>query len=53
MNVSREQYDAIAIGVGGMGSAAVYRLAERGIDVLGIENFDNREEGVSKVLLDP
>ncbi len=40
MNISREQYDAIVIGVGGMGSAAVFRLAERGLDVLGIERFD-------------
>src|SRR5699024_2981760 len=40
MNVSREQYDAIVVGVGGMGSAAVYRLAECGRDVLGIERFD-------------
>ncbi|HET7325624.1 MAG TPA: N-methyl-L-tryptophan oxidase [Halococcus sp.] len=40
MNVSSEQYDAIVVGVGGMGSATVYRLAERGLDVLGIERFD-------------
>lgn len=33
-------YDAIVIGVGGMGSAAVYRLARRGVDVLGIEQYD-------------
>ena len=44
MNVFREQYDAIVIDVGGMGSAAVYRLAERGLDVLGIERFDIRAE---------
>ena len=29
MNVSREQYDTIVIGVGSMGNTAVYRLAER------------------------
>jgi len=40
MSVSREQYDAIVMGVGGMGSAAVYRLADRGLNVLGIERFD-------------
>ena len=40
MNVSREQYDVIVIGIGGMGSAAVYRLAERGLNVLGIERYD-------------
>ena len=30
-------YDAIVIGVGGMGSAAVYHLAQRGLQVLGVE----------------
>ena len=30
-------YDAIVIGVGGMGSAAVYHLARRGLQVLGVE----------------
>src|SRR4051812_32998917 len=33
-------YDVIVIGVGGMGSAAVYHLARRGLRVLGIERFD-------------
>ncbi|GMV96555.1 MAG: FAD-dependent oxidoreductase [Phycisphaerae bacterium] len=32
-------YDAIVIGVGGMGSAALYHLARRGLRVLGIEQF--------------
>ena len=32
-------YDAIVIGVGGMGSAAVYQLAKRGLRVLGLERF--------------
>lgn len=40
VNTVSDQYDAIVIGVGGMGSATVYRLAERGLDVLGIERFD-------------
>jgi sarcosine oxidase len=35
-----ERYDCIVIGVGGMGSAATYRLAERGFDTLGIERYD-------------
>lgn len=35
-----EHFDAIVIGVGGMGSAAVYELAKRGKKVLGIEQFD-------------
>ena len=34
------EYDAIVIGVGGMGSAAVYHLARRGLRVLGIERYD-------------
>ena len=32
-------YDVIVIGLGGMGSAAAYRLAERGLRVLGLERF--------------
>jgi sarcosine oxidase len=33
------QYDVIVIGLGGMGSAAAYRLAQRGQRVLGIDQF--------------
>jgi len=33
-------YDAIVIGVGGMGSAAAYHLARRDQDVLGLERYD-------------
>ena len=33
-------YDAIVIGVGGMGSAALFHLARSGLKVLGIEQFD-------------
>jgi sarcosine oxidase len=33
-------YDAIVIGVGGMGSAALYHLSLRGAKVLGLEQFD-------------
>ena len=33
-------YDAIVLGVGGMGSAAVYHLAKRGWKVLGLEQYD-------------
>jgi sarcosine oxidase len=33
-------YDAIVVGVGSMGSAALYHLARRGRHVLGIEQFD-------------
>jgi len=32
-------YDTIVIGLGGMGSAAAYRLAQRGLRVLGIDQF--------------
>jgi sarcosine oxidase len=35
-----DRYDTIVIGVGGMGSAAVYHLAGRGQRVLGREQFD-------------
>jgi sarcosine oxidase len=35
-----ERYDAIVVGVGGMGSAAVFHLARRGLRVLGLERFD-------------
>jgi len=32
-------YDAIVLGVGGFGSAACYHLAQRGVRVLGLEQF--------------
>ena len=32
-------YDAIVVGVGGMGSATVYHLARSGCNVLGLERF--------------
>lgn len=32
-------YDAIVLGVGGMGSAALFELAKRGLRVLGLEQF--------------
>ena len=34
-----QHYDSIVIGLGGMGSAALYQLARRGKRVLGIEQF--------------
>jgi len=37
---SINEYDAIVIGVGGMGSAALYHLARRGLRALGIERYD-------------
>lgn len=35
-----KEFDAIVIGVGGMGSAALHHLARRGWKVLGLEQFD-------------
>lgn len=34
-----QTYDAIVIGLGAMGSAAVYHLAKRGLRVLGVDQF--------------
>ena len=33
------QYDAIVLGVGGVGSAALYHLSQRGCNVLGLDRF--------------
>lgn len=33
------KYDVIVVGLGGMGSSAAYRLARRGLSVLGLERF--------------
>ena len=35
-----ERYDAIVLGLGGMGSASAFHLARRGWRVLGLERFD-------------
>jgi len=48
-------YDAIVLGVGGMGSAAVYHLARRGVRVIGIEQFDiphdrGSSHGISRII---
>ena len=50
-----ESYDVIVIGVGGMGSAAVYHLARRGLRVLGVEQHDIPHErgsshGISRII---
>jgi len=37
--VSNTSYDVIVVGLGGMGSAAAYHLARRGLRVLGLEKF--------------
>ena len=49
------EFDAIVIGVGGMGSATVYHLARRGWKVLGLEQYDIPNEmgsshGVSRMI---
>ena len=43
-----QDFDAIVIGLGGMGSATVYQLASHGIKVLGLEKFSlNHTNGSS------
>lgn len=49
------RYDAIVVGVGGMGSAALYHLARRGKRVLGLERFGIPNEmgsshGVTRII---
>jgi sarcosine oxidase len=49
------RYDAIVLGIGGMGSAAAYHLAKRGRRVLGIEQFGIPHEfgsshGVTRII---
>ena len=34
-----EDYDVIVIGTGGVGSAALFHLAKRGVKVLGLDRF--------------
>jgi sarcosine oxidase len=50
-----ERYDAVVVGVGGMGSAALYHLARRGKRVLGLERFDVPHElgsshGITRII---
>lgn len=50
-----QTYDVIVVGVGGMGSAAVYHLAQRGQRVLGLEQYDiphqqGSSHGVSRII---
>jgi sarcosine oxidase len=50
-----ERYDVVVVGVGGMGSAALYHLARRGKRVLGLERFDIPNElgsshGVTRII---
>jgi sarcosine oxidase len=48
-------YDVIVLGVGGMGSAATAHLADRGVDVLGLERYDvphgyGSSHGVTRII---
>lgn len=50
-----KSYDAIVIGVGGMGSASAYQLARRGLRVLGLEQFSiphdfGSSHGVNRII---
>ena len=38
--IGRNRYDVIVVGVGGMGSAALFHAARRGARVLGLEQFE-------------
>jgi sarcosine oxidase len=53
--MTRRRFDAIVVGVGGMGSSALYHLARRGLRVLGLERFDAPNElgsshGVTRII---
>jgi sarcosine oxidase len=48
-------YDVIVVGIGGMGSAACWQLAQRGQRVLGLERFDiphslGSSHGISRII---
>ncbi len=50
-----DRYDAVVVGVGGMGSAALFHLARRGKRVLGLERFDvpndmGSSHGVTRII---
>jgi len=49
------EYDVIVVGIGGMGSAAIYHLAQRGCRALGLEQGDIPHElgsshGISRII---
>lgn len=55
MGRPKPQYDAIVVGVGGMGSAALYHLAKRGSKVLGLEQYsiahhNGSSHGISRII---
>ena len=48
-------YDAIVIGVGGMGSAALYQMARQGMKVIGLDRYDipndmGSSHGISRII---
>ncbi len=48
-------YDAIVVGVGGMGSAALYQMARRGMNVIGLDRYDIPNEmgsshGITRII---
>lgn len=47
MSPKENDFDVIVIGVGSMGSAACYHLSQRGVRVLGLEQFDRVHESGS------
>ena len=52
---SRPNYDVIVLGLGGMGSAALFQLARRGKRVLGLEQFEiahdkGSSHGVTRII---
>ena len=54
-SMSVQQYDVIVVGLGAMGSAALYQLAKRGKKVLGIDQFSpphsyGSSHGVSRII---
>lgn len=53
--VESHRYDAIVVGLGGMGSAALFQLAQRGKRVLGLEQFEiahdkGSSHGVTRII---
>ncbi|WP_101296906.1 N-methyl-L-tryptophan oxidase [Halegenticoccus soli] len=55
MSSTDGRYDVVVLGVGGMGSAATYHLARRGLDVLGLERYDvpnamGSSHGVTRII---
>src|SRR5690606_15743122 len=53
--MAAQRYDSIVVGLGGMGSAALYHLARRGDRVLGLEQFDiphamGSSHGVNRII---